>query len=97
MSHDQGAASSAAFRAYVQRFDLTILGVALATKVRLLTVWKIEQGLPIRAADALAVRTGLQQVTGVPYPALICVIPADMPWMGKGRKPGGSDEPGERE
>jgi hypothetical protein len=78
MSYDQGAASSAAFRAYLQRFELTILGVALAAHVRPLTVWKIEQGLPIRPEDALAVRSSLQQITGIPYPALICVIPADI-------------------
>jgi hypothetical protein len=76
MSYDPGAASSAAFRAYVHHFDLTLLGVSLVAKVRLLTVWKIEQGLPIRAEDALAVRAGLQQVTGVPYSAHIPVIPA---------------------
>jgi hypothetical protein len=78
MSYDQGAASSAAFRAYLRHFELTLLGAALAAQVRPMTVWKIEQGLPIRAEDALAVRTGLQQVTGVPYTALICVIPADI-------------------
>jgi hypothetical protein len=93
MSHDPGATSSAAFRAYLHHFDLTLLGVALAAKVRLLTVWKIEQGLPIRAEDVLAVRTGLQQVTGVPYTALIPVIPADMRWMAQGHTDGGSDEP----
>jgi hypothetical protein len=88
MSHyDQGAASSAAFRSYLQHFELTILGVALAARVRLMTVWKIEQGLPIRAEDALAVRTGLQQITGVPYPALICVIPADILEWRKGPSP----------
>jgi hypothetical protein len=93
MSHDPGAASSAAFRAYLHHFDLTLLGVALAAKVRLMTVWKIEQGLPIRAADVLALRTGLQQVTGVPYTALIPVIPADILRMAQDRDDGGSDEP----
>jgi hypothetical protein len=93
MSYDPGAASSAVFRAYLQRFELSPLDVALAARVRLMTVWKIEQGLPIRAADALAVRTGLQQVTGVPYTALIPVIPAELLWMTRGRNDGGSDEP----
>ena len=93
MSYDQGAASGAAFRAYLRHFELTILDVALAARVRLLTVWKIEQGLPIREKDALAVRTGLQQVTGVHYTALIPVIPADILWMAQGRNDGGSDEP----
>jgi hypothetical protein len=93
MSYDQGAISSAAFRAYLQRFELTILGVALAARVRLLTVWKIEQGLPIRPQDALAVRASLQQITGVPYPALISVIPAEILEWRKGRQHGGSVEP----
>jgi hypothetical protein len=93
MSYDQGAASSPAFRAYLQRFELTILGVALVARVRLLTVWKIEQGLPIRAEDALAVRSGLQQITGVPYFALIPVIPAGILEWRKGRQYGGSVEP----
>jgi hypothetical protein len=78
MSHDPAAASSVAFRAYVHHFELTLLGVALVAKVRLLTVWKIEQGLPIRAVDAQAVRAGLQQVTGVLYSSRIPVFPADM-------------------
>lgn len=58
-----------------------------------MTVWKIEQGLPIRAEDALAVYTGLHQITGVPYPALICVIPADILEWRNGRQYGGSVEP----
>jgi len=78
MSHDKRAASSAAFRAYLRHFELTILDVALAARVRLLTVWKIEQGLPIRAEHALAVRSGLHHLTGVSYSALIPIIPADI-------------------
>jgi hypothetical protein len=93
MSYDPGAVSSAAFRAYLHHFELTLLDVALAGRVRLMTVWKVEQGLPIRAEDALAVRTGLQQVTGVHYTTLIPVIPADMLRMVQGRNDRGSDEP----
>ncbi len=76
MSHDPGAEASAAFRAYLQHFELSLLDVALAAKVRLMAVWKIEQGLPIREADALAVRSGLYHLTGVPYTGLIPLIPA---------------------
>ena len=78
MSYDPGAESSVAFRAYAQYFELSLLDVALAAKVRLMAVWKVEQGLPIREADALAVRSGLHRLTGVPYTALIPVIPASI-------------------
>jgi transcriptional regulator with XRE-family HTH domain len=78
MSHDRGAESSAAFRAYVQHFGLSLRDVALAASVRMLTVWKIEQGLPIREADALAVCAGLHHLTGVPYTTLIPIIPAEI-------------------
>lgn len=91
MSYDPGAASSAAFRACLQYFELSLLDVALAAQVRLLAVWKIEQGLPIREADALAVRSGLHRLTGVPYTALIPVIPAHILLMAQasqaGKKP----------
>ena len=76
MSYDPGAASSAAFRAYLQHFGLDRQQVAQAANVRMLTVWKIEQGLPIREADALAVRATLYHLTGVPFAPLIPVIPA---------------------
>ena len=76
MSQDQGAISSAAFCAYLRHFHLSRLEVARVAQVRLLTVWKIEQGLPIRAEHALAVCSGLHHLTGVPYTALIPVIPA---------------------
>ncbi|MGH2498104.1 MAG: hypothetical protein ACRDIV_25685 [Ktedonobacteraceae bacterium] len=81
MSQDQGAESSAAFRVYLQHFGLSRLEVARAACVRLLTVWKIEQGLPIRAEDALAVCAGLHHLTGVSYSTLIPVIPAEILWM----------------
>jgi transcriptional regulator with XRE-family HTH domain len=78
MSQDQGAESSAAFRAYAQHFGLSVRDVAFAANVRLLTVWKIEQGLPIREADALAVCAALYHLTGVPYTTLIPIIPAEI-------------------
>ncbi|HET9999350.1 MAG TPA: hypothetical protein VFQ36_00565 [Ktedonobacteraceae bacterium] len=81
MSQDQGAESSAAFRTYLRRFGLSRLDVARAARVWLLTVWKIEQGLPIRAEDALAVCAGLHHLTGVSYTALIPVVPAEILWM----------------
>ena len=78
MSDDQGAASSAAFRAYMRHFNLSRQEVARVANVRMLTVWKIEQGLPIREEHALAVCAALSHLTGVPFTPLIPVIPADM-------------------
>ena len=78
MSYDPGAESSATFRAYMQRFALTVLDVAFAGQVRPMTVWNIGRGLPIRAEHALSVRSGLYRFTGVPYTALISTIPADI-------------------
>ena len=78
MSYDPGAEASAAFRAYAQRFELSLLDVASAAHVRPMTVWNIARGLPIRAEHALAVYAGLHRLTGVPYTALIPVIPADI-------------------
>jgi hypothetical protein len=78
MSHDPGAESSAAFRTYMQHFDLSTLDVALAAQVRLLTVWNIAQGLPIREEHAQAVRAGLLRLTSVPYTGPIPIIPASL-------------------
>ena len=78
MSDDQGADSSTAFRAYMQRFNLSRQEVAQVANVRMLTVWKIEQGLPVREEHALAVCAALSHLTGVPFTPLIPVIPADM-------------------
>ena len=76
--------SGAAFRTYLQQHGLSILDVALAARVRLSTVWNIEQGFPIREEHALAVQRGLFQLTGVPYTAAIPVIPAEILQMVQG-------------
>ena len=89
MSYDPGAESSAAFRAYIQHFELCLLDVALAAQVRLIAVWKIEQGLPIREADALAVRSGLHHLTGVLYTGPIPLIPADLLLLAQASQIGG--------
>ena len=78
MSYDPGADSSAAFRDYLRHFNLSRQEVARVANVRMLTVWKIEQGLPIREEQALAVCASLYHFTGVPFPSLIPVIPADI-------------------
>jgi transcriptional regulator with XRE-family HTH domain len=78
MSYAQGAETSVAFRAYMQRFGLSVRDVAVVANVRLLTVWKIEQGLPIREADVLAVCAALYHLTGVTFTTLIPIIPAEI-------------------
>ena len=55
------------FRAFVEQYRLTLLDVALAAGVRLMTVWNIQQGRPVRAPSAQAVRAALLQLTGRPY------------------------------
>ena len=89
MSYDPGAESSAAFRAYMLHFNLSLRDVALVANVRMLTVWKIEQGLPIREADALAVRSGLHHLTGVLYTGPIPLIPADLLLLAQASQVGG--------
>jgi hypothetical protein len=75
MQDDPGAAARAAYRAYVQRFELSVLDVAMAARVRLPTVWRVAQGLPIGDTNAQAVRAALLRLTGVPYRGQIAVLP----------------------
>lgn len=75
MLDEAGAAARAAYRAYTQRFQLSVLDVALAARVRLPIVWRVAQGLPIGEANALAVRAALLRLTGVPYQGYIAVLP----------------------
>jgi hypothetical protein len=79
--------SGAAFRAYLQHFGLSILDVALAARVRLSTVWNIEQGIPIRAEHAQAVRSGLHRLTGREYSAPIPAIPSEILQMTQSSQP----------
>ncbi len=78
MSYDRGAASSAAFRDYLRHFNLSRQEVARVANVRMLTVWKIEQGLPVREEHALAVCASLYHLTSVPFTTLIPIIPTEL-------------------
>ena len=60
-------AGNAHFRVFVEQHRLSLLDVALAAGVRLMTVWNIQQGRPVRAASAQAVRAALLRLTGRPY------------------------------
>lgn len=65
--HTMALRGAALFQAYLLRFNLHPLDVALASHVRYLTVWNIQRGNPITAAQAAQVRTGLYSLTGVPF------------------------------
>jgi hypothetical protein len=69
--------SGLAFRAYVQHYHLSPVDVALVARVRYLTLWKIAQGIPVRAAHAASVRMALHKLTGVPYTAPIVIRAVD--------------------
>jgi hypothetical protein len=65
--------SAADFQDYLIRYRLSPLQVSQACGVRLLTVWNIQQGNPIRRSQAELVRRGLYWLTGVPYVKEIAV------------------------
>lgn len=66
--------SAAAFQSYVIQHQLSLLDVALAARVRYLTVWRIAHALPVQGRHAALVRAGLQRLTGVPYIASIALL-----------------------
>jgi hypothetical protein len=56
-----------AFQAFLARHSLSLLDVALAAGVRLLTVWRVARDLPVSPQQAICVRSGLARLTGVYY------------------------------
>jgi hypothetical protein len=65
--------SATDFRDYLIHYHLSPLQVSQACGVRLLTVWNLQQGNPIRRSQAELVRRGLYWLTGVPYVKEIAV------------------------
>ena len=61
------------FRAYLQRYSLHPLDVALACHVRYLLIWNIQQGNPVTSIQATRVRAGLLKLTGIPFKAPIAL------------------------
>lgn len=55
------------FPAFLALHELSILDVALAARVRLLTVWKIEHNEPVSLQHAEMVRAGIYRLTGIRY------------------------------
>ena len=70
---DVRAASSAAFHAMLLHYGLTIGQIAQAARVPQIIIWRVDHGLPISSSSAVAVRAGLQRLTGVFYTAPIAV------------------------
>ncbi|MGH2478305.1 MAG: hypothetical protein ACRDHW_01415 [Ktedonobacteraceae bacterium] len=68
-----GGLATLVFRAYLQRYGLSILDVSLVARVRLLVVWKVTRGQPIRAEQASLIRAALFRLTGTPFRARIAV------------------------
>jgi hypothetical protein len=56
-----------AFQAFLELHALTLLDVALASGVRLLTVWRVARDLPVTFQQAERVRAGLHRLTGARY------------------------------
>lgn len=59
--------SAIAFRRYLADYRLEPLDVAVKSRVRYMTVWRISQGQPISRQSELLIRQGLLRMTGIPY------------------------------
>lgn len=59
--------SPLAFERFLARHRLSILDVASAAKVRLMTVWRVAHDCPVSIDQAAQVRQGLYHLTGVSY------------------------------
>lgn len=55
------------FHSYLTQHRLLWIEVARAAGVPVLTVWSIDHNLAVEAVQAVRVRNGLYQLTGVPY------------------------------
>jgi hypothetical protein len=56
-----------AFRAFLAKYGLSMLDVALVAGVRLLTIWKIGCNRPVEPRQAEQVRAALYRLTGTCY------------------------------
>lgn len=60
-------ATGLVFRAFLARYELSMLDVALAAGVRLLTIWNMGRDNPISHQQAERVCEALYRLTGVHY------------------------------
>ena len=65
------------FRLYLATHSLTIFDVASVSPLRPMTLWNIQQNIPIQAEREPLVRATLRRMTGVAYTGPIVVHPAD--------------------
>lgn len=61
--------SAVAFRRYLADYGLELLDVAVKSRLRYMTVWRIWQGQPVDSQHEAFIRQGLLRMTGVPYTA----------------------------
>lgn len=59
--------SGALFQAYLATHQLSIVDVAVMARVRLMTVWNILHGIPVRQTHAVQVRVAVGRLTGQSY------------------------------
>ena len=62
------------FCAYLDAYQLSILDVALAAALRLLVIWRVQQGMPVSLNHANRIYDALYKLTGVSYRPLIEVM-----------------------
>ena len=55
------------FEGFLNRYQISMLDVAQAAEVRLLTIWRVMHDLPISEQQAQQVYAGLSRLAGVPY------------------------------
>jgi hypothetical protein len=55
------------FEGFLNRYQLSLLDVAQAAGVRLLTVWRVMRDLPVSEQQAAQVYAALERLAGVPY------------------------------
>lgn len=77
---------SLVFAGYLARYQLSILDVARAARVRLLTIWRILHDEPIAEEQARRVYTGLLYLTGVRYRGRIRLRAAEGEARGSGQR-----------
>lgn len=65
--------SALTFQLFLGKHGLSILDVAQAAQVRLLTIWKITRGQPITPIQARQVRNALAQLTRTGYRGRIAI------------------------
>jgi len=56
-----------AFQVFLAKHELSLLAVARAAGVPMLTIWRITHNAPIARWQAAMVRAGLSRLTGVQY------------------------------